>query len=78
MREFGSEFWEYYKKHLQSTTLYQADEDINEVTRTALDCLLFIMFSVFISIIKFYNLKICSNEMWRDLLLNIVASITLK
>lgn len=83
MREFGSEFWEYYKKHLQSTTLYQANEDIkkediNEVTRTALDCLLFIMFSVFISIIKFYNLKIWSNEMWRDLLLNIVASITLK
>ena len=83
MKVFGSEFWEYYKDNLCSNSFdHQSKEkeekNIDDITRTALDWLLFIMFSVFISIIKFYNLKICSNEMWRDLLLNIVASLTLK
>lgn len=103
---FDTELWEEYRPSFCLTPWelkarpahLTTPDDIREICRTTLDCVLNVIAVLLITLVKFYSLELCGkqaacspdprvvsskdnsghNEMWKDLLLNIVTSLIVK
>lgn len=80
---FDSEIWKWYQNNLCTKVDEEGNRcnranDIDQVARSILDKALHFISVLMVAIMKFYNIQLYHQSMWKDLLLNIMTSNVLK
>lgn len=79
---FDREFWKSYRSNLCVTTSNETKikevKSFDDIIKGAFEGILHFIYITLIAIIKFYNLKLGKQQLWKDLLCNIVTSHVLK